>query len=102
MTTIPNRRVAHNTPNACSIISTDLNLAGFHFWSHLKNTVNVMTVKDVEEIQNRVDDGGKSIRKTHRIFEHAQSLRHATHAVWKHKDHHLNIFLVIHYQDGNL
>jgi len=75
MTTIQNRRIGHSAPNARSTISTDLNLAGFHFWSHLKNSVNVMTVKDVEEIQNRVTDGGKSTCNTHRIFEHAQSLK---------------------------
>jgi len=34
-----------------------------------------MIVKNVEEIQNRVDDGGKSICNTHRIFEHAQSFK---------------------------
>jgi len=50
LTTIQNRRVGHSAPNACTTISTDLNLAGFHFCSHLKNTVNVMMVNDVEAI----------------------------------------------------
>jgi len=75
MTTIQNRRIGHSAPNACSTISTDLNLANFHFWSHLKNIVNVMTVKDVEEIQNRVDDGGKSICDIHKFFEQTQSFK---------------------------
>jgi len=62
-----------------------------------------MTVKNVEEIQNRVDDGGKSICNTHTEFLSLHNpSRHATHAVWKHKDHHLNIFFIIHYQNGNL
>jgi hypothetical protein len=46
----PEQEVNQSALNARLTISTDLNLAGFHFWSRLKNMIDVITVKDVEEL----------------------------------------------------
>jgi hypothetical protein len=71
MTTIQNRRVGQSAPYACPTVSTDLNLVDFNLWGHLKNTMNVMTVKDVVELQNRVEDGGnQSVSHTEFLSMH--------------------------------